>query len=55
MKYGKGRLVMFGAAAMFTAQLGGPRQTKMGMNSEFVNDNYKLLLNIIHWLDRKID
>jgi hypothetical protein len=54
MKYGRGRLVMFGEAAMFTAQLGGPTQEKMGMNSGFAEENYKLLLNIIHWLDGKI-
>jgi hypothetical protein len=55
MKYGKGRVVMFGEAAMFTAQLGGPSQIKMGMNSDFAEENYKLLLNIIHWLDWKIE
>jgi len=55
MKYGEGRLVMFGEAAMFTAQLGGPSQVKMGMNSDFAGENYKLLLNIIHWLDKRIE
>jgi hypothetical protein len=51
MKYGKGRLVFFGEAAMFTAQLSGPSKARVGMNSDFAEDNYKLLLNIIHWLD----
>ena len=55
MKYGKGRLVMFGEAAMFTAQLAGPTQTRVGMNSDYAEENYNLLLNIIHWLDRKFD
>lgn len=55
MKYGKGRIVMFGEAAMFTAQLAGPSQAKVGMNSDYAEDNYKLLLNIIHWLDGKFD
>jgi hypothetical protein len=55
MDYGKGRLVIFGEAAMFTAQLAGPNQTKIGINSDFADENYKLLLNIIHWLDRKYD
>jgi len=54
MQYGKGRLAMFGEAAMFTAQLGGPAQLKAGMNSDFADENYKLLLNIIHWLEGKI-
>lgn len=53
--YGKGRVVAFGEAAMFTAQLAGPNQIKIGMNSDFAPENYKLLLNIIHWLDGKID
>jgi hypothetical protein len=55
MKYGVGRVVMFGEAAMFSAQLGGPQQMKMGMNSDFAEENYKLLLNIIHWLDHRMD
>lgn len=53
MEYGKGRMVVFGEAAMFTAQLGGPERFKAGMNAEYAEQNYILLLNIIHWLDRK--
>lgn len=55
MKYGKGRLVFFGEAAMFTAQIAGPSKTPVGMNSDYAEENYKLLLNIIHWLDRKFE
>jgi hypothetical protein len=51
MKYGKGRIVMFGEAAMFSAQLSGQNQRKAGMNAEYAGENYKLLLNIIHWLE----
>lgn len=51
MEYGKGRVVMSGEAAMFTAQLAGPQQVRAGMNSPFAARNYQLLLNIIHWLD----
>ncbi|GAA4274828.1 DUF4350 domain-containing protein [Aquimarina gracilis] len=54
-KYGKGRIVAFGEAAMFTTQLAGPNKRKVGMNSEDAKENYKLLLNIIHWLDHKFD
>ena len=54
-KFKKGRVVAFGEAAMFTAQLAGPQQIKAGMNSEFAPQNYLLLLNIIHWLDGKLD
>jgi len=51
MKYGKGRVVVFGEAAMFTAQLAGPNQYRVGMNSPQAESNYKLVLNVIHWLD----
>lgn len=54
-KFGKGRVVAFGEAAMFSAQLAGPQQTKMGMNSNLAKENYKLLLNVIHWLDGYLD
>jgi uncharacterized protein (DUF2249 family) len=54
-KYGKGKIVAFGEAAMFTAQLAGPNKRKMGMNNEVAPENYQLLLNIIHWLDGKIE
>jgi len=54
-KYQKGRVVVFGEAAMFTAQLSGPQQRKTGMSNPVAPQNYKLLLNIIHWLDKKLD
>lgn len=48
--YGKGRLVVFGEAAMFSAQI--QRDTvRMGMNAPDAKQNPQLLLNIIHWLD----
>ena len=51
MKYGKGKIAVFGEAAMFTAQVAGPEPRKAGMNSEYATENYQFLLNIIHWLD----
>lgn len=54
-KFGNGRVVVFGEAAMFTAQLAGPQQIRAGMNSDMAPQNYRLLLNIIHWLDGKMD
>jgi hypothetical protein len=54
MHSGKGRIVVFGEAAMFSAQLAGPDKVKAGMNHEVAKENYQLLLNIIHWLDGKI-
>jgi hypothetical protein len=53
MKYGKGRVVMFGEAAMFTAQLQG--KNKMGMNTKSASQNAQFLLNTIHWLDGVLD
>ncbi|MFV1885281.1 MAG: DUF4350 domain-containing protein [Balneola sp.] len=53
--HGKGRVVVFGEAAMFSAQLAGAQQRKMGMNNEVAPQNYQLLLNIIHWLDGIIE
>lgn len=54
-KYGKGKVVAFGEAAMFSAQLAGPGKIKVGMNSEAAPENHQLLLNIIHWLDGKLE
>jgi hypothetical protein len=54
-KFGKGRVVIFGEAAMFTAQLAGPDRVGVGMNADDARENYKLLLNIIHWLDGRFD
>lgn len=53
--YGKGKVVAFGEAAMFTAQLAGPQKQKVGMNNDIAPENFQLLLNIIHWLDGIIE
>ncbi len=53
-EYGRGRVVVFGEAAMFTAQLAGPDAIKTGMNSTEAARNFQLLLNIIHWLDGRL-
>ena len=50
MKYGKGRIVVFGEAAMFTAQISG-KGNKMGMNVKSASQNPQFVLNVIHWLD----
>ena len=49
IKYGQGRVVVFGEAAMFTAQRVGKRS--FGLSHPQAKDNAQLLLNIIHWLD----
>lgn len=48
-KFGKGRVVMMGEAAMLSAQLVGPQKRRMGMNLPG-SDNRQLALNIVHWL-----
>ena len=53
MNYGKGRIVVFGEAAMFTAQLQG--KNKVGMNQKSAAQNAQFLLNTIHWLDGILD
>lgn len=50
MNYGKGRLVVFGEAAMFSAQIAGGN-AKMGFNHPLAKNNPRFLLRLIHWLD----
>jgi hypothetical protein len=54
LKYGKGRIVVSGEAAMFTCQQAGGGRS-FGMCSPEVPQNQQLLLNIIHWLDGLIE
>lgn len=48
-KFGKGRVVVQGEAAMLSAQIAGPEKFKMGMNVPG-NDNKQYALNVMHWL-----
>ena len=50
MDFGKGRLVVSGEAALFSAQV-DPLGIKFGMN-RLDNDDRQFLLNILHWLSR---
>ncbi len=52
LKVGRGRVAVFGEAGMFSAQLAGPKQRPMGMNSPEAKQNHQLLLNVMHWLSR---
>ncbi|MBK8341592.1 MAG: hypothetical protein IPK99_17165 [Flavobacteriales bacterium] len=54
LPFGNGRVVIFGEAAMFSAQLQGPERRHMGMNQPGSEQNPQLLLNVIHWLDRRL-
>ncbi len=53
MNLGKGRIAVFGEAAMFTAQLAGINRFKVGMNSPEASGNHILLLNLIEWLAKE--
>lgn len=50
MRAGKGRVAVFGEAAMFSAQLAGPNRSPMGMNAPVARENPQFLLNVMHWL-----
>lgn len=50
MNVGKGRVAMFGEAAMFTAQRKGVESVPMGMNSAAASQNPQFILNVMHWL-----
>ncbi|HEY5403134.1 MAG TPA: hypothetical protein VIK24_09700, partial [Pyrinomonadaceae bacterium] len=48
-KFGKGRVVVQGEAAMLSAQIAGANKFKMGMNVPGT-DNKQYALNVLHWL-----
>jgi hypothetical protein len=48
-KYGKGRVLVQGEAAMLSAQIAGQNKQPMGMNVPG-NDNKQYALNVMHWL-----
>jgi hypothetical protein len=49
LKFGKGRVVVHGEAAMLSAQISGADKRTMGMNVPG-NDNKQYTLNLLHWL-----
>ena len=50
LRFGEGRVAVFGEAAMFTAQVAGPNRIPVGLNSPYARQNQQLLLNTAHWL-----
>ncbi|HXV13328.1 MAG TPA: DUF4350 domain-containing protein [Candidatus Krumholzibacteria bacterium] len=50
LRVGKGRVAVFGEAAMFSAQVSGPQRAPMGMNDPTAGQNPQFLLNVVHWL-----
>jgi hypothetical protein len=47
---GRGRVAVFGEAAMFTAQIKGRERVPMGMNAPDAGQNAQFVLNTLHWL-----
>lgn len=50
LRHGRGRVVVFGEAAMLTAQLAGPQRAPVGMNSPEAAHHPQLVLNTVRWL-----
>lgn len=50
LRHGRGRVAVFGEAAMFTAQFIGPQRRPMGMNAPAAHQNAQFVLNVLHWL-----
>ena len=50
LTHGRGRVAVFGEAAMFSAQVSGPERRPMGMNMPRAGENPQFLLNVMHWL-----
>lgn len=53
-QFGRGRVAMFGEAAMFSEQTCGPG-FPMGMNSPLAAQNRELLINVLRWLAGRRD
>ena len=50
LKFGKGKVAVFGEAGMFTSQLVNG-SVHVGLSSEYAPQNAQFTLNLIHWLD----
>ncbi|MBK8005914.1 MAG: DUF4350 domain-containing protein [Gemmatimonadetes bacterium] len=50
LRVGRGRVAVFGEAAMFSAQLAGPNRVPAGMNAPGAAGNVTLLRNLVRWL-----
>jgi hypothetical protein len=50
VRFGRGRVAVFGEAAMFSAQLAGPHRSPVGINDPAAPQNAQFLVNVLHWL-----
>ena len=55
LRVGRGRVAVFGEAAMFSAQRKGPERVPMGMNAPEAQQNPQFILNTLHWLVGSLD
>lgn len=49
-RLGRGRVAVFGEAAMFSAQRKGTTRVPMGFNAPAASQNVPFILNLFHWL-----
>jgi len=54
-RVGRGRVALFGEAAMFSAQVAGPQRRPMGMNAPLAEQNPQFVLNVLRWLSGALD
>jgi hypothetical protein len=54
-RFGNGRVVVLGEAAMCSAQLAGPGRFRMGMNAPYAAQNPQFCLNAVRWLTGALD
>jgi hypothetical protein len=52
IEFGRGRIAVFGEAAMFTAQVAGPQQVPMGLRAPGAEENKQFELDLVNWLAR---
>jgi hypothetical protein len=54
LEVGEGRVAVFSEAMMFSSQVHVPTGKKYGLVSEGADQNEQFLLNVMHWLSKKI-
>jgi hypothetical protein len=52
--HGRGRVAVFGEAAMFTAQRASTSHEPMGLNAPIAAQNAQFVLNVLHWLSGEL-
>lgn len=55
LTFGQGKVAVFGEAAMFTSQVANRGRYKFGMSHPEAKQNPQFVLNVIHWLDGRLE